>query len=49
MKRTYVKGCEWCGATGFVPTNQYPAGTTVLTETCPVCHGNKTVVVTEED
>jgi hypothetical protein len=49
MVRTYLKGCEWCGATGKVPV-RHPWGTAApLEETCPVCNGTGTVVVTETD
>jgi len=47
MKRTYIKGCEWCNATGFVPTENFGMGTTPMTDICPVCKGNKVVEVTE--
>jgi len=54
MKRTYIKGCEWCGATGFVhqwyhPENLPIQSTTSLTNTCPVCKGTGTILVTEEE
>lgn len=43
--RTYLQGCTWCKARGFIAN---PAGVvTDLTITCPVCNGAKTVVVTE--
>jgi DnaJ-class molecular chaperone len=48
IKRTYLKGCDWCGATGKVHAG-YPLGTTVLEDTCPVCQGSGTITVTEED
>jgi len=45
--RTYLKGCDWCKATGFVsnPYNMEITGS--ITGVCPVCNGAKTVVVTE--
>jgi len=47
LVRTYLKGCEWCGATGFV-TNPYNTETTgAITGVCPVCHGAKTIEVKE--
>jgi len=46
MKRTYLSGCKWCGATGIVPTTGMSTNTT---EICPVYQGSKTVLVTEED
>ena len=50
MKRTYQKACEWCSAMGFVPTSkQLGSSSTSTTEICPVCNGNKTILVTEED
>ena len=54
MKRTYLKGCEWCGATGFAPQwynpqNAKNISTTSITKTCPVCKGTGTILVTEED
>ena len=46
--RTYLKGCDWCNATGFVRnSNPSFSGNTSLTELCPVCNGNKTITVTE--
>jgi len=45
--RTYLSGCTWCSATGFVSTKNYGMNTTLLTETCPVCNGSRTVIVTE--
>jgi DnaJ-class molecular chaperone len=38
--RTYIKGCDWCNATGTVPT-YYGY------DSCPVCNGLKTITVTE--
>ena len=48
MKRTiiYLKGCDWCGATGFVK-NITPDTTGSWNNICPVCNGNKTITVTE--
>jgi hypothetical protein len=46
--RTYLKGCDWCNATGFARnSNPSFSGNTSLTELCPVCNGNKTITVTE--
>jgi hypothetical protein len=42
--RTYSKGCDWCNATGLVPSG---LSTTLIRETCPVCNGNKLITVTE--
>jgi len=46
--RTYLSGCIWCNATGFV-NNPISGGVshTELTITCPVCNGGKTVIITE--
>jgi hypothetical protein len=46
--KKYLSGCTWCSAKGFVPIKDYGMGTTPLTETCPVCNGAKTIIVTEE-
>ena len=51
MKRTYLKGCEWCGSVGYT---QYrltdpQKSTSAITNVCPVCQGSGNVVVTEED
>ena len=48
--RTYQKACEYCNATGFISPSR-PSGSTSssTTETCPVCNGNKTVLVTETE
>jgi len=43
--RTYLKGCEWCNATGVVPSTD--SASTMAT--CPVCNGNKVVLVTETE
>ena len=44
--RAYLQGCTWCNATGF--TNNPNMGyVTNITITCPVCNGDKTIVVTE--
>ena len=45
--RIYLKGCDWCNASGLVPSNNWGMNTTPLTDTCPVCNGAKTIVVTE--
>ena len=48
--RTYQKACDYCNATGFVPTSRLSGSTSSsVTETCPVCKGNKTVLVTETE
>ncbi len=45
---TYPKGCEFCGATGFVSNrNPHPEVTTSLTNTCPVCNGGGVIIATE--
>ena len=54
MKRTYLKGCEWCNATGYTQVHFHPqnapnSSTTALTNICPVCNGGGTVLVTEEE
>ena len=47
---TYPKGCDWCGATGYVSNrNPHPEVTTALTSPCPVCNGSGVVIVTETD
>lgn len=43
--KTYLSGCTWCGAKGFV--KNYNSGYTNVDLICPVCHGSKTVLVTE--
>jgi uncharacterized Zn finger protein (UPF0148 family) len=46
--RTYLIGCTWCKALGYVNNLQEGWHTgSVLTITCPVCNGSKTVIVTE--
>ena len=49
--RTYQKACDYCHATGFVPTGRQgrPSATTAVTEICPVCNGKKTITVTETE
>ena len=42
--RTYQKACEYCNATGIISARGVST-----TETCPVCKGNKTVLVTETE
>jgi Ribonuclease G/E len=44
--KTYLSGCTWCNATGFV-NNPNMGLTTNITIICPVCNGTKTVIVTE--
>ena len=46
MKREYMKACDFCQATGFV-SNPHQYVSSALTITCPICNGNKTVLVTE--
>jgi hypothetical protein len=47
--RTYLSGCTWCGATGIVPNLMIKGSsvTALLTMTCPVCNGAKTIPITE--
>ena len=45
--KTYPKACEYCNATGFITRDAIRNTTSVLTEICPVCNGNKVIVVTE--
>jgi len=45
--RTYLKGCDWCGASGIVINYIPPNITSCLTNTCPVCNGAKVITVTE--
>jgi hypothetical protein len=42
---TYLQGCTWCNATGI----KYPMQNigTGFSSICPICNGNKTVLVTE--
>jgi len=44
--RTYLLGCTWCNASGFVPAKNFGM-TTPLVEPCPVCQGSKIITVTE--
>ena len=44
--RTYLSGCTWCNASGFV-NNPNGYSSLSLTITCPVCNGAKTIIVTE--
>ena len=47
ITRTYLKGCDWCKATGQVSKpHPYPISTSVC-EKCPVCNGTKTILVSE--
>jgi len=43
--RTYQKGCDWCNGTGTVPS----INSSSTMETCPVCQGSKTILVTETE
>jgi hypothetical protein len=47
IKRTYLSGCTWCNALGFIP-NPNMGWITDTTIICPVCNGAKTILVTEE-
>lgn len=51
MKRkTYPMVCEYCRGKGFVRvTGEGYTATSSLTEVCPVCNGNKTVTVIEDE
>jgi hypothetical protein len=42
--RTYLTGCTWCNATGMVRNSGL---STTVFDTCPVCNGAKTIIVTE--
>lgn len=44
--RTYLSGCTWCNARGYV-MNPAMGLVTDITVTCPVCNGAKTIIVTE--
>jgi hypothetical protein len=44
--RSYLSGCSWCNATGFV-SNLHMGWVTDTTIICPVCQGSKTVWVNE--
>jgi DnaJ-class molecular chaperone len=46
-KRTYLSGCTWCNATGFVKIPNPGFMTSALTGICPVCNGAMVVIVTE--
>jgi len=43
--RTFLKGCEWCNATGSIAASN----STSTRMTCPVCNGTGTVLVTETE
>jgi hypothetical protein len=45
--RTYFNGCNWCNATGLIPSKDFGMNTTPLMITCPVCNGSKVITVTE--
>jgi len=45
--KTYLQGCTWCSATGFVKIPNPGFMTSALTGICPVCLGNKSGIVTE--
>ena len=46
ITKTYLSGCTWCNATGFVK-DITPDVTGVWNNICPVCQGAKTMPVTE--
>jgi len=46
ITKTYLSGCTWCNARGFVPNPDMGISTST-TIICPVCNGAKTIVVTE--
>jgi hypothetical protein len=46
ITRTYISGCNWCNATGYV-LNPHPQLTGEFNMTCPVCQGAKMIMVTE--
>jgi hypothetical protein len=43
--RTYLKGCDWCNATGHKFPMQHNG--TDFSSICPACNGNKVITVTE--
>jgi DnaJ-class molecular chaperone len=43
--KTYLSGCTWCNGKGYV-NSPYPTTSSKI-EQCPVCHGTKTIIVTE--
>lgn len=47
ITRTYLQGCTWCNATGFVKIPNPGFMTSALTGICPVCSGAKIITVTE--
>jgi hypothetical protein len=42
--KTYLTGCTWCNATGYVNASGL---TTNSQDICPVCNGSKVKIVTE--
>ena len=50
VKRTYITGCGWCGATGFATNPEFDPNVTCSSQTiiCPVCIGTKVITVIEE-
>jgi hypothetical protein len=46
ITRTYLSGCTWCNASGFV-NNPMQGAVTMATVPCPVCNGSKIVLITE--
>lgn len=44
--RTFLSGCTWCNAKGYV-SNPSVGWCTDVTISCPVCNGAGTVTVTE--
>ena len=45
--KTYLSGCTWCNATGFIKHPSAGFMASPLTDICPVCNGAKTITVTE--
>jgi len=46
ITRTYTSGCVWCNARGFV-SNPISGAVSDAVITCPVCNGNKTILIAE--
>lgn len=45
--KTYLQGCTWCSATGYVKIPNPGFMTSALTGICPICNGLKVITVTE--
>ena len=45
--RTYLSGCTWCNARGYVYSENFGICTNSITHTCPICNGIKAIIVTE--